>query len=484
MIIATFLLSVLLKIQIIKCKWNTKKCVQCLLLFLVQIQSVSSQDGEWDTSLPRETEDTIIHGLIGSGEALLPNGIIMLINKIYGSSWALPTAESVRINFSMPWEWENTDGFLVNQIGHPYHGSMYFSAGRANGFGFYGSMFFSLLGSFTWESLCESNRASINDFIATVAGSLSTGEILYRLYVEACTAGVPPFLALFINPIAGFHSLVTGWKPPDGGRNLYQFQAYIGAGYAETNYSISTVKQDIFSFKGPIADIGIITAYGNPFDQDTQIPFRHFELNVSLGTNPGLYSDFRVLSDGYLFSFSPVYNGKDSMSTGLSLNLDFAAQGKFDIYASTINQSSNALNWTIKYEHLFSQYTALQIKSHTGFTFLGASKYYYPDTVEEEFNNHGFGFNTKNFFSLEHKKLGKLEFDILFYALWTYPGTTPFSQGTVFWVFSDFTYSHYVSNHISIGITGSFVREWGSFSEFPDTRKENRKIMLFAAWNL
>ena len=461
-----------------------KKGVRCLLLFLIQMQFAFSQDGEWDTPESRGMGDTIVHGLIGSGETILSNGIIMIINKFYGFSWAFPTAESARRSFSLPWAWEDTDDFLVNHIGHPYHGSLYFSSGRVNGFGFYGSLFFSVLGSFTWEALGESNRASFNDLIATVAGSMSTGEILYRLYVETLAAGIPLPLALIINPVAGFHSLVTGWKPPNTNSNLHQFQAYLGAGYAQTHYSVSGVQQEIFSFKGPYADTGIKIVYGNPFDQDTLIPFRHFDLAISFGMNPGIYSDFRIVSDAYLLSFSPVYTNRDSMSTGLSLHLDFSSLGQFSIEDSTINQYSNALDWTVKYRHLFPRYTALQIKSHAGFTFWGASKYYSPDTDKNELNNYGFGFNTKNFFSLEHKKLGRLELDALLYVLWTYPGTTAFSHGSVFWLFTDLSYSYFISEHTSVGISASFVREWGSFNGFPDTRKENGTVKLFIAWNL
>ena len=461
-----------------------KRYVNFFLLFIIPMQFAFSQENEWDTPEPMRIGDTLVHGLIGSGETLLSNGIFMVADMIYGFSWAFPTVASIRANFSSPWDWEDTDDFVVNHIGHPYHGSLYFNSGRVNGFSFYGSLFFSVLGSFTWETIAETNRASTNDFIATVAGSLSTGEMLYRLFAEAYSAGIPLPLAFFINPVAGFHSLVTGWKPPKASGNLNCLQVYLGMGFAETHYSVSVAQEEVFSFRGPFADIGVKVVYGSPFDQNSHIPFRQFELALSLGMNPGAYSNFRVISDGYLFSFSPIYTDKNSMSTGLSLHLDFACLGKFSLQDSTINQYSDALDWTVKYQHLFSTHTALQIKTHTGLTFWGASKYYSPDTEVDELNNYGFGFNSKNFFSLENKRLGGLEFDVLLYALWTCPGTTVFSNGTVLWVFSELTYSYPVSEHIYIGITRSSVGEQGSFSGFPDTRKRNNSTKLFVAWNL
>ena len=112
-------------------------------VILLHSQYIFPQGILWDTPESRGIEETLFHGIIGSGETLLLNGTIMLLNRSYGASWAFPTAESTRNNFSS-------------------------------------------LGSFTWEALGESNHAAINDFITTVAGSLSTGEMLYRLYVEAC----------------------------------------------------------------------------------------------------------------------------------------------------------------------------------------------------------------------------------------------------------------------------------------------------------
>lgn len=433
----------------------------------------------------RDVKDTVTNGLIAGGESLLSNGIVMAFNVLYKSAWAVPSAESIRGNFTIPWEWEDTDGFKVNNLGHPYQGSTYFNAGRVNGFGFYESLFFSAFGSFTWEALGESNHASINDFITSSIGSMAMGEILYRLYVEAYAAGVPAPLAMLINPAAGIHSLLTGWKPPpNSGRNLYQFQAYLGTGYTITDYSVSGSPGEIFSFNGLFADMGIKAVYGNPFEQDTRIPYRQFEFAMSAGINLSNYLDIRFISDGYLFSFSPVYTETNRMSTGLSLHLDFVSQGKFDRDNGTIDLYCNALDWAVKYQHFFSPDTAVQIKSHAGFTFMGVSNYYSPDTEVNELRNYGCGLNSKLFFNLENKKLGSLEADLLYYILWTYPGTSKVPQGTVFWLFIDISYSRHVSEHISIGAVGSLAKEWGNYSRFPDTRKSNKSTKLFIAWNL
>jgi len=467
------------------------KCALCLLLF-IQIQSAFSFDEEWDKSQITGFGDTLKQGTFASGQTLFSNGVLMLINKICGFHWGSPTLEYIKGNFTTPWEWESTDGFTVNQLGHPYQGSTYFNAGRVNGFGFYGSTFFNALGSFTWEALCESQLASANDFITTVTGSMALGEMLYRLHLEAYAAGAPLPLTFLISPTGGIHILIKKGKATDPGKNLYQLQSYWGGGYTKTTYSLKDDQQDLFSYNGTFGDIGLKLIYGDPFEQDTIIPYRHFELSAAFGMKFGHYQDYRVISDGYLFSFSPICNDTNAMSTGLTMHFDFVSLGKSDIYISTIDMYSHALDWTIKYQHLFSEATAMELKWHTGFTFWGVSNYYSPDGVFSPYDNrivtdlknYGYGVNSKLFFNLENKKLGKLETSLFFYSLWPYPKTSDLSTGTVFWVFTDITYSHLITKRFSMGISGSSAIEWGTFSEYPDTKKRNDRIKFFTAWNL
>ena len=433
----------------------------------------------------RETGETFKHGLIAAGEILLINGMFTFVNWISGWDWAVPSVESIRFNLTNPWQWEEgeEESFLVNQLGHPLQGSLAFNAGRVNGFSFYQNIIFNLFGSATWEIFFENNHASINDFFTTVSGSFTVGEISYRLYMEAYAAGIPAPLAFIISPAAGLHRLLTGWEPPPANRNLYELRYFLGGGYAQTHSSINSGQQELFAYNGPHARAGLKTVYGNPFEQDTNVPYRHFELAMFYGMNPGYYHDIHVVTDGYLFSFSPVYSNRHTMSTGLSLHMDFNAQGRFHLYDSTINQYSNALNWTIKYQQLFSENTTMQIKSHAGFTFIGASNYYSQE-IERELINYGYGLNSKLFFNLENSMLGRLEVDLFGYILWSYPGTSALSDGTVYWLFSDITYSRFVSEYISAGISYSLSREWGYFGEFTDTVKKNNSVMVFVAWNL
>ena len=446
----------------------------------------------WDQPLSRGVGQTLTAGLIASGYCLLSNGIVMVFNRfVVDAPWAFPYAGSIRRNFTEPWKWEDLDGFKVNHLGHPLQGMVYFSAGRVTGFGFYGSIFFSAFGSFAWETVGERQRASINDLIITAPTGVSFGEIMYRLYLQAHAAGVPAFLTFLINPTAGVHRLLTGWEPPAVERNLYEFRAYLSAAYAHTTYtlpgSLFSDDRPKQSHSGFFGDVGFRIIYGDPFVQNTWVPFRQFEFFGSFGTDTVNHNDFRLFTDGYLFSFSPLHSETRALSHGLSLFFDFASIGNFDMYFGFINMYSNALGWSVKYRHLFSPNVGWRARAHAGFTFFGASSFYHYTRYgnRREMLNYGYGISLRHLSGFEFGRRARIDVSNFFYFQWTYPGINPaLSQGFVWWQFHDFSFSHLVSQRISLGATFSIATERGSFGgDIPSTRKNNWSVRTFVAWN-
>jgi hypothetical protein len=70
------------------------------------------------------------------------------------SDFAYIGLHTVKENFKKGFVWDN-DQVGTNMFGHPYHGSLYFNAARANGFSFWESGAFGLAGSLMWEMLME-----------------------------------------------------------------------------------------------------------------------------------------------------------------------------------------------------------------------------------------------------------------------------------------------------------------------------------------
>jgi hypothetical protein len=332
--------------------------------------------------------------------------------------------------------------------------------------------------------LCESITPSLNDMITTTFSGAPVGEILHRLYLEADAAGVSPFFSWVISPMDGLNRLIAGKTPHYKGGNLYALSFSAGAGYAQIDFIEKSSSRNLFSFHGPAGTLGIKTVYGNPFEQQSITPYEHFELDASLGMDTGKYLDIRIISDGYLFSFSPLDTESRRLSTGLSLHFDFVSSGKIDVYDSTMDMTGNALDWTVKYQRLFQNGFILQTKFHGGLIFFGVSNYFSPDTADQILKNYGGGTNTKFFLDIEKRELGKLSLSVFQYFLKTYPGTSAVGSGNDFWLFIDTAYSKRIGKHFSFGVVVSSVAEYGCFTGFPDIWKWSNAAKSFIAWNL
>ncbi|HSA94557.1 MAG TPA: DUF3943 domain-containing protein, partial [Acidobacteriota bacterium] len=86
---------------------------------------------------------------------------------------------TIEQNIRDGWEWDRSQ-YFVNFYHHPYHGYLYYSAGRANGLSFWGSSLCAIGGSLMWEYMMEKYRPSINDLITTSCGGIVYGEIGHR----------------------------------------------------------------------------------------------------------------------------------------------------------------------------------------------------------------------------------------------------------------------------------------------------------------
>ena len=174
-------------------------------------------------------------------QALAVNLVVNRINAwVFDWDFGRVGFESWTENLRRGWKWDGTQ-FGVNMFVHPYHGSLYFGAARANCLNFWESIPIVFLGSWTWEYFGETHRASLNDFYMTGFGGPALGEIMHRVSAlvldeeaegpERLTREVA---ALMINPLGGLNRLVRGqWtgrgvNPVDRVPESYAFSAKLG----------------------------------------------------------------------------------------------------------------------------------------------------------------------------------------------------------------------------------------------------------------
>ncbi|MFN7989150.1 MAG: DUF3943 domain-containing protein [Thermoanaerobaculia bacterium] len=171
------------------------------------------------------------------------------------------------------------DDLLMNQMGHPLHGSAYFNAGRTNGFTFWESTLVATLGSLAWEYGFENTAPSRNDMLNTVLGGSVLGESGFRisraLLDNTSTGTTRVFRELagaLVNPVSGINRLVTGeaWRkgPNPEDRLPDRLGTEVAVGGARSR---GTHHED----QGFAA---LQLRWGDPFESPVKKPFDSFDL--------------------------------------------------------------------------------------------------------------------------------------------------------------------------------------------------------------
>ena len=213
------------------------------------------------------------------GQGLLLN---LVVNRVdawaLGAGWAKIRPHYWAENLKYGWVWDE-DAFSTNLFAHPYHGGLYFNAGRANGLDFWESAPLAFLGSLTWEYFGETHRPSLNDFLMTSIGGIGLGEMFHRLGAtirDNRMTGVArtrrELAALPLDPMGAFNRLLRGeWKrvgpnPPEHDPGPYLFRVHGGARFAVGG----TDSAGVHAFPAVLVDLRygdpVLRPYGGPFD--------------------------------------------------------------------------------------------------------------------------------------------------------------------------------------------------------------------------
>jgi hypothetical protein len=442
------------------------------------------------------TEDDKRYFLPAISETLASNFLLSSVYFLAGPTlapllgidpeFAVYSPDMIADHFTHPLVWDR-DGTFPN-MGHLLQGITYHAAARSNGFTFYEALAFDVFGSLTWELFGENTTPSVNDLIRTTTSGAAWGEMVHRLYLETRSPA-----AFLISPVDAINGSLTGRRPERGRKNLYGITLRTGAEYELLTVTDHHTGGNV-SVLGDRRHAGAVNLethviYGNPFEQESKIPYNHFEL--TLGGSIGLpwYYNVKMFSDGYLFSFSTVNEEKKKISTGLSLHSDVFA-------GSLINQSNEALDWTIKYQRTFDNDMRVELKAHAGWSVLSSADFYILEgnnRSKNAYRAYGTGVNVKMFLSLFFPKGSIFSADIMLYRMYAFfhevqiPNTTVKTPGIANGLDAcnifEVSYRYPLTKSFFIGISDTFAGKFGAPDQFTTIGLWSNTARLFVEWS-
>ncbi len=255
------------------------------------------------------------------------------------------TMGSIRRNLHSGWV-EDRDPFEINQMGHPYQGSVYFNIARANGLTFWESMGYAFAGSAVWEIAGETTPPSRNDQITTSFGGSFLGEALYRMAAlvldrgDGSAPGLREAGAAVVSPALGYNrqsgrarraaSLWAGAPPATFARLQLGASSPTGSNVGP---SLATKRREVaadFSMEYGLPGRGGYT-YRKPFD--------YFLFRARVSNVNGLES---LTSRGMLWG-APYAEGERLRGiAGIYGSYDYLSPQLFRIASTAVSVGSNA----------------------------------------------------------------------------------------------------------------------------------------------
>jgi hypothetical protein len=267
-------------------------------------------------------------------------------NAYFGCCDYRVTASTIRRNLHHSWVTDN-DPFSVNQLGHPYQGSIYHGLARSAGLNYWESLGYAFAGSLMWEIAGETTLPSKNDQVASGIGGTFLGESLFRMANLVLEKdNLPRFWrelgAAAISPPVGFNRLVFDNRF-DGlfsSRNpAYYSRLQVGASGTTRNDPGASARitrnEALVDFS---LDYGLPGKPGYTYKR----PFDYFSFQTTLSSANGFEN---LMTRGLLFGTDyeagPNYRGV----WGLYGSYDYIAPQTFRISSTALSVGTTAEWW-------------------------------------------------------------------------------------------------------------------------------------------
>ena len=236
----------------------------------------------------------------------------------------------------------------MNQLGHPYQGSMYHGFARSAGLNYWESLGYTFAGSVLWEIAGETTPPAKNDQVASgIAGSF-LGEALFRManLVLEQGGGLPPawreVAAAAISPSTGFNRLAFGnrFDTVFASRNpAYYSRLAIGASTTMQNdQGTSTSLKRNEALADFSLDYGLPGKSGYTYKR----PFDYFSFQATASSANGIEN---LMTRGLLFGTDYEAGNNYRGIWGLYGSYDYIAPQLFRVSSTALSVGTTAQWW-------------------------------------------------------------------------------------------------------------------------------------------
>lgn len=328
------------------------------------------------------------------------------------ASWANISFKSMGDNLRpSSWAWDN-DLFQTNEIGHPFHGSIFFNAYRSNGYNFWQSAPAAFAGSYIWESFGETQAPSINDFITTGFGGVMLGEVSHRMANKLTNNRSHGFkrqagevFAFLINPSNGLTRLMDGkWGKPPANPSLIdstKMGAELDLGLRKFNVNNKDVFRD--GHFGPYGRLRL--SYGSPAENMKE-PFSNISIIIEAGQDDS--SKLNMVNVYGSLTGWKIYSQNNTHLAVLSANYDYINNDAFYYSAEGIR-----MNFYSEFD--LSRRFKINTSAGVGALILAAI----PDHYTYNSRNYDYGLGFSYYGSVKLTFAKRFYYNIAYHGAWT-----------------------------------------------------------------
>ena len=410
------------------------KTITILLLFICNISIWAQKDSSSDSIFALKSKNlSQKHPWKAAWQTFgINTGIWAFDRYILQEDFAKISFNTIKENIKTGFVWDN-DQFSTNLFAHPYHGNLYYNTARSNGMTFWESAPYALGGSLMWEIVAENEPPSINDLIATTVGGIALGEFTYRmssLVLNDSKRGIPRFiselLGTVISPIRGLNRMINGdmWKVKHTNYKYHDYdkipvRMYISSG----NRYLASHAQLFDGEHNPY--LKLHTIYGDPFNQETNLPYDYLTASITLGMSPNQPFISHINLMGRLWSRQLTNKSQSKMMIGIFQHFNYydskeVKDGSGIIPYKISEAASVGPGIIYKHNNLLPQMN-LQQEVYLSGILLGGGLTDHYKVIDRNYNL-GSGYSIKSYSELELGRLARIYLHADFYHLFTWKG--------------------------------------------------------------